>query len=704
MDRKQLDLEDERTTQRRYRRILQDKASRTFARQGPHDNLRTRRTGLPRGPVMPWGALVGRVALRQPDPDHLGEGGDFYIGEAYAEVDGLYVFSWAAPVACTFFRGSRHHELCDKVAVVRSFEHRGDDIVAFYDEQVSDEIPAHPFRRRELTVPAAPNRRNVPRPPASRAAPSAHSPAVRTVPQKPAVSVPNVGSTSPVGRRGMPAPPVLLAGTATSPAPPPARPTSPAARPGAPAPHPAAQAKHPAVAPVRAEALLRARLAAPRTKSLAPVLATLQPDQYNLVTVPAMDSMIIEGQPGTGKTIIASHRAAYLVNDETPAENTLDGRVLLVGPTDGYSRHVRTVIDRLAGESDRVWVLSLPELMLRILDIQRVIRGPVSRSWRDADKDLCMFARAAVTRLKSSGAKLTRDHVYEYLRRNGDLQRPLTRDPEWVSYLRRLPPAHDALTMRQHIPLLATIQWEIAKPRDLVGIEHIIVDEAQDVTSLEWLLLAAMNEAHAWTLVGDMNQRRSDHTPASWAQVLRLLDIPYGDPPVRRLERGYRSTRPILEFANRLLPAAARTVLAFQDQGPEPIVEKCHRSALEATVLRHLRRLQDAYPRGTLAIITADPKTVESMLRSADWVMSDNSTFTWQRSGREVTVAHPDTARGLEFDAVIVVEPADFPQNLGRQGPLYTALTRPNRELAVIHTKPLPERLRKSSGHRRSSR
>lgn len=51
--------------------------------------------------------------------------------------------------------------------------------------------------------------------------------------------------------------------------------------------------------------------------------------------------------------------------------------------------------------------------------------------------------------------------------------------------------------------------------------------------------------------------------------------------------------------------------------------------------------------------------------------------------------------RGLEFDAVIVVEPSDFPKNFGRHGPLYTALTRPNRELVVVHSRALPEALRK---------
>ncbi|MEO3748401.1 hypothetical protein [Plantactinospora sp. B5E13] len=703
LNRTQLDLEDERTAQRRYRRVVRDRASQPVTHQGPRNNFWTG-TGLPQNSVMPFGALVGRVALRQPHPDLFAGGNDFYIGETYAKLDGVHVFSWAAPVACTFFRGSRHHEFCEEVAVIRAFEHRGEDIVAFHDEQVADDVPAQPFLKRELTVPAAPKRRNTLSPPTAprlAAQSPARSPSREpTTPQKPAEQTPVVSSRPPVGRQPEAPPLVFMPAAGTVPTPPPAQPAPPAVRPETPAPSPASRVGPPAAPTTRAEALLRARLAAPRTKSLAPVLATLQPDQYNLVTVPAMDSMIIEGQPGTGKTIIASHRAAYLVNDETPPENSLDGKVLVVGPTSGYSEHVRPVVDRLTGGSDRVLVLSLPELMLRILGMGHALRGGISRSWQDVDKDLGLFVRAAVTRLRSSGTKVNCDNVYDYLRRNGSSEHPLTRDPEWISYLHRLRPARDALDMRAHAPLLAIIQWEVGKPRDLVGIEHIIVDEAQDVTSLEWFLLGSMNEARAWTLVGDLNQRRSDHTPASWAQVLPLLDIPYADPPIRRLKRGYRSTRPILEYANRLLPATERAVVAFQEEGPEPTVEKCRASDLPDVVLNHVGRLQAAHPQGTLAVITADPKAVEAMLRQAGWATVKSGSYTWRHSGREVTVARPDTARGLEFDAVVVVEPADFPQNLGRHGPLYTALTRPNRELAVVHAKPLPDPLRKWSGHR----
>lgn len=57
-------------------------------------------------------------------------------------------------------------------------------------------------------------------------------------------------------------------------------------------------------------------------------------------------------------------------------------------------------------------------------------------------------------------------------------------------------------------------------------------------------------------------------------------------------------------------------------------------------------------------------------------------------------VLHPNEARGLEFDGVVVVEPADFPEDLGRLGQLYTSLTRAVQELTVLHSRPLPKGMR----------
>ncbi len=59
-----------------------------------------------------------------------------------------------------------------------------------------------------------------------------------------------------------------------------------------------------------------------------------------------------------------------------------------------------------------------------------------------------------------------------------------------------------------------------------------------------------------------------------------------------------------------------------------------------------------------------------------------------------IMVLDANDASGLEYDAVVVEEPAAFEQNFGRDGVLYTGLTRANKELVVVHTKPLPGKLR----------
>ncbi|HEY8534574.1 MAG TPA: hypothetical protein VIL44_12040 [Micromonospora sp.] len=191
MDTKKLDLEDERTAQRRYRRALNEKNRRSFLAEASRNNLWTR-TGLPYDTPHESGTLVGRVALRRPNTEILDGHQDFYIGDRYAEFDGVYVFSWAAPVACTFFRGSRHHELCDEVAAIRTFEHQGDDIVDFQEERIGDELPASPFRKRPLTIPAAPQRRNAPRfPEPSRMTPPRPSVAARAATSAPPSALAN---------------------------------------------------------------------------------------------------------------------------------------------------------------------------------------------------------------------------------------------------------------------------------------------------------------------------------------------------------------------------------------------------------------------------------------------------------------------------------------------------------------------------------
>jgi len=92
---------------------------------------------------------------------------------------------------------------------------------------------------------------------------------------------------------------------------------------------------------------------------------------------------------------------------------------------------------------------------------------------------------------------------------------------------------------------------------------------------------------------------------------------------------------------------------------------------------------------GTVAVNTTSPAAVRGALTRRTWKADAGDPFTWRTGDKTVKLPPPERALGLEFDGV-VVEPADFPENVGRQGMLYTALTRANRLLTVVHYKPLP--------------
>ena len=632
----ELEIQDERVTERQYAEQV-----RRNERNRPRPPSWTG-TKVPDPPAAVSGEFAGRVALRNPD-DMLGERRDFYLAERHANVDGVEVYSWNAPIACAFYRCNHRHDafpgiqgLCADVVAIRSFSHSKGEIDDFEDDLLVQDVPADPFPKRGLVIPQAP-RRQLPRP-SPRSAMSDES----------------------------------------EPAQPPALDDSPIYNGDG----------------VRAESLLRAQLHAPRAEGLGPVIATLQAEQYEFVTLPARESVVIEGRPGTGKTIVASHRAAYLVGEQTAPEGRAKGKVLIVGPTPGYSRHIRDVVERLADDRERIVVLSVPELMQALLDATNEAQGPASRTWQDVDWTLGRLAsRATDAHVSAFGKAPSAEQVYDYLRSNNAVSTMLITKPEWAAYLRGLPPYRQARTLRCHWPLLAYIKWQVDPPPELQSVSHVIVDEAQDVSEMEWYLLAEINRGHAWTILGDLNQRRSDHTHSSWSKILDVLTL-HPETPVRRLERGYRSTKPILEFANRLLPRTERSFEAFQHGGVTPTVVKKSPQQLGDAVVEEVNRLIANYPSGTVAVISVNPDLVRKSLRRSGWAATSTDRRRWQRSESSVTVLEPDAARGLEFDAVVVVEPNDFPTNYGRQGPLYTALTRGNRELSVFYSTRLPDSLR----------
>jgi hypothetical protein len=623
--------------------------------------------------------LIGRVGLDSEDAD-LGR--SFYIGGRRFDQDGICVISWAAPRARDIFYEPDPDgcEIAAHVVVRRTFSHRH-DAISDLDDEIVREAATSPFTEAEISVPAPPggtSRRRTVTP--ARPAPAEQVP--KPLPEEP-LEAPDGGT--PQARK---------------------------------APNPATQPQHPPNLPgdvlkrgMRAPETVLKLLSAPRSDQLASVLSTLQPDQYRLVSWSHDEPLIVQGHPGTGKTIVATYRAAYLVDparydDKGPLAGRRGLRILLVGPTDAYVQHVSEIIRRLTGVS-LVHLTHLEKLLGDTTKAKGQWGGRIGGRYSDVDAKARGLAEQAarIARANSliaeglGSARANIKVIYNLIRSNGTAQKKISSDDAQVAWMQALPDFDMAFTMRRYLPLMAQCRIAYMPIPDTDKYDHIIVDEAQDVSPIEWNVLDQyLVRDGQWTLVGDMNQRRSDTTYGSWQQIADHLGLGDGDSAfdVQTMLRGYRSVDPILRFADKLLPVSQRGGRSIQTSGL-PVTTAPVRTAeqLVSKVIEFAAGFSATYSEGTTAIITMDPGAIMQELGKLGWRKSGREGFVWSKDGLQVRLYNPEKARGLEFDAVVVVEPAAFPENFGRAAQLYTSLTRANRELAVVWQGPLPDKLRR---------
>ncbi|MCY4104406.1 MAG: ATP-binding domain-containing protein, partial [bacterium] len=206
-------------------------------------------------------------------------------------------------------------------------------------------------------------------------------------------------------------------------------------------------------------------------------------------------------------------------------------------------------------------------------------------------------------------------------------------------------------------------------------------------------------------LFGDMNQRRADHTSGTWEHLLQdVLELDRSDGSelgYEVLATGYRSTRQILRYAGGLLSPGQASPVALRD-GPDPTIRRVGSKQLISAAHEESERLADEFPDGTVAVIAWDVdhlNAIQSLCLKAGWRQAEGDPWTLHHplsdSRARLRLARPVFARGLEFDGVVVVEPADFQPNLGRHGSLYTAITRANQKLVVVYSKALPKELKR---------
>jgi DNA helicase IV len=223
---------------------------------------------------------------------------------------------------------------------------------------------------------------------------------------------------------------------------------------------------------------------------------------------------------------------------------------------------------------------------------------------------------------------------------------------------------------------------------------HAIVDEAQDLSPMQLRMLGRRCPNGSMTLLGDLAQGTGVWAHKAWSDLARHLPAPDGM-RIEALRHGYRSPAEVLALANRLLPAAAPGVapteaIRASGRGAPTFVSTTAGGLLgavaaEATAFAGRHRSVGVI--APLSLVVA----VRAALADAG---VDAGDPTRDGLDRPVTVLDAQTSRGLEFDAVVVVEPAAIVDDAARGlRLLYVAITRPTRQLAVVSSRPLPDAL-----------
>jgi DNA helicase IV len=233
---------------------------------------------------------------------------------------------------------------------------------------------------------------------------------------------------------------------------------------------------------------------------------------------------------------------------------------------------------------------------------------------------------------------------------------------------------------------------------------HVVVDEAQDLSAMELRAVARRCPSRSMTVLGDLAQATAPGAQSEWDQVVRLL----GSPPTARveeLELGYRVPAPIIEVANRLLPTVApgvRPARSVRAAGRPPVVVPCP-EPLAPEVARRARSLAGEWTSVGVIVPDRHADAVGRALADAGVVYG---TAGRPGRGEAVTLLVPPEAKGLEFDAVVVAEPAAFlAGDTGGTGDtsggrlLYIALTRAVQDLTIVHSAPLPPALAPEKVH-----
>lgn len=531
---------------------------------------------------------------------------------------------------------------------------------------------------------------------------------------------------------------------------------------------------------------LLAELDRARSGQMRDIVSTIAAEQDIIIRAEREELLIVQGGPGTGKTAVGLHRAAYLLFRHRV--EFADTKVLVVGPNRLFLRYIADVLPSLGEtsvvqttapgllggkfpvrttEEEAVAVVKGDARMVQVIDrfLSNRIKPPSDELEVHSGVTVIRFSPEQVAELQQRALErnlalndarevfrtlLIQESWRRYslrqdsepagqptftgaIRGNAKFKKDVDRmwpafSPpvivrELYSSVRKLKAAaHDILTPEEMALLKRTPAKKVPEERwtdaDMGVLDeavaringvptsygHVVVDEAQDQSYMSLRMLGRRASGHSMTILGDLAQATAPVAVGSWERTVEALCA--GEPQttvhIAELTVGYRVPASILEVANRLLVQAAPEVTparSVRPGGAPPLVVRTDPGAKGQAVVAELRAIREADVQGdrsmsSIAVVgvDADLDQVEQSLQ-ADAIAYDRVGRSGLPGADAIALVDPDRVKGLEFDAVIVVEPAAIAGTTHGLRRLYVSLTRPVQHLGLVHSDPLPELL-----------
>ena len=504
-----------------------------------------------------------------------------------------------------------------------------------------------------------------------------------------------------------------------------------------------------------------AEIGAARTGAMREIVATIQAEQDVVIRAPMAQALIVQGGPGTGKTAVGLHRAAYLLFEHR--RRLAREGVLVVGPNQVFLDYIgnvlpslgersvqqRTVLDlcvprvevaaidpvelaRLKGDPRLITVLhnavmagiKIPTTTLRVplgartwiiapdefaSWVETALGGPATNRplnrRRDALKAVAQQQLARQTDLDDAWSRATnlRDAVagmWPPQQPKTVLQRLLS-IPDVLADAAEgiLNAAEQALLLAGGKPGTKKRPWTAADqllldetnnllngPPFVFG--HVVVDEAQDHSAIGLRVVGRRSPGGSFTILGDLAQSTTPAGQQQWPVVAQYLGAEQYE--VAHLTIGYRVPEPVLLQANKLLPFTAVDTVASRSvrmdgDAPTMTVVAAGADLAEAVAGEVLTARHRHVLTGVVASEHLHPAIGRALARHG----LEAITRVQDVQRTQIPIFAPEAVKGLEFDAVVVVNPASIFDGTARGARLlYVAMTRAVQVLRMVGDTP----------------